>query len=106
MALTSKKRARPTTKSPNDGLDPVGFGATLAEIIAELQDAYRARFSFPAQVHSRHTRVGRAPTHLRCGHGAGPPRQLRLQDHILSPRCVRLLSCSRRTEDAGRRTLG
>jgi hypothetical protein len=43
MALTSKKRARPTTKSPNDGLDPVGFGATLAEIIAELQDAYRAR---------------------------------------------------------------
>ena len=43
MALTSKKRARPTTKSPNDGLDPVGFGATLAEIIAELEDAYRAR---------------------------------------------------------------
>ena len=43
MALTSKKRARPTTKSPNDGPDPAGFGATLAEIIAELQDAYRAR---------------------------------------------------------------
>ena len=43
MALTSKKRARPTTKSPNDGPDPLGFGATLAEIIAELQDAYRAR---------------------------------------------------------------
>ncbi len=33
MALTSKKRARPTTKSPNDGLDPVGFGATLAKVL-------------------------------------------------------------------------
>ena len=38
-----KKVTRPTTKAPNDGPDPLGFGATLAEIIAELQDAYRVR---------------------------------------------------------------
>ena len=28
---------------PTDDPDPVGFGTTLAEMIAELQDAYRAR---------------------------------------------------------------
>ena len=104
MALTSKKRARPTTKSPNDGPDPVGFGTTLAQIIAELQDAYRARLHAFLRKFLSSTRAGRAPAHLRCGHGAGRPRQLRLQDHLLSPRRVRLLSCSRRAEDAERRT--
>ena len=43
MPLTSKKAVRPTTRSSNEDPDPVGFGTTLAEIIAELQDAYRAR---------------------------------------------------------------
>jgi hypothetical protein len=43
MPLTSKKVSRPTTRSPNEDLDPVGFGTTLAEIVAELKDAYRAR---------------------------------------------------------------
>ena len=43
MVLTSKRHARPTTKAPNDDPDPVGFGTTLAQMIAELQDAYRAR---------------------------------------------------------------
>ena len=43
MVLTSKRRARPTTMVPTDDPDPVGFGTTLAEMIAELQDAYRAR---------------------------------------------------------------
>jgi hypothetical protein len=43
MTLTPKKVARPPTKSPNEDPDPVGFGATLAEMIAALQDAYRAR---------------------------------------------------------------
>ena len=39
----SKKVTRPTTKALNDDPDPVGFGTTLAEIIAKLKDAYRAR---------------------------------------------------------------
>jgi hypothetical protein len=43
MKSTSKKGARPTTKALNDDPDPLGFGTTLAEIIAELKDAYRAR---------------------------------------------------------------
>jgi hypothetical protein len=43
MVLSLKKRARPTTEAPNDEPDPVGFGTTLAEMIAELQRAYRAR---------------------------------------------------------------
>ena len=106
MALTSKKRARPTTKSPNDGLDPVGFGATLAEIIAELQDAYRARLHAFLRMFLL---LGLAPAVRRSIFAAVTARGrpvIRLQDHILSPRCVRLLSCSRRTEDAGRRTLG
>jgi hypothetical protein len=43
MPLTSKKGSRPATRSPNEDPDPVGFGTTLAETIAELKDAYRAR---------------------------------------------------------------
>jgi hypothetical protein len=43
MPLTSKKVSQPTTRSPNEDPDPVGFGTTLAEIIADLQDAYHAR---------------------------------------------------------------
>jgi hypothetical protein len=43
MALISKKRARPTSRTPREEPDPVGFGTTLAEMIAELKDAYRAR---------------------------------------------------------------
>ena len=49
MALTRKKvvRAkkavrRPTTRTPLDGPDPLGFGTKLAKIIAEMQAAYRA----------------------------------------------------------------
>jgi hypothetical protein len=43
MKSTSKKVTRPTTKALNNDPDPVGFGTTLAEIIAELKDAYHAR---------------------------------------------------------------
>ena len=43
MTLRSKKVARPTSRSPNEVPDPVGFGTTLAETIAALQNAYRAR---------------------------------------------------------------
>ena len=43
MTSKSRKVARPTTRSPNEDPDPVGFGTTLAEMIAGLQDAYRAR---------------------------------------------------------------
>jgi hypothetical protein len=43
MKSMSKKGARPTTQALNGGPDPVGFARVLAEIIAELQDAYRAR---------------------------------------------------------------
>jgi len=43
MRSTSQKVARSTTRNPNEDPDPVGFGTTLAEIIADLQDAYRAR---------------------------------------------------------------
>jgi hypothetical protein len=39
----SKKITRPTTRRPNEDPDPVGFGTPLAEIIADLKDAYRAR---------------------------------------------------------------
>jgi hypothetical protein len=54
MALTRKKvvrakkavrpqsLARPTTRTPLDGPDPLGFGTKLAKIIAEMQAAYRA----------------------------------------------------------------
>lgn len=54
MALTSKQGvrpqkltrpkqvARPTTRTPLDGPDPLGFGTKLAKIIAEMQNAYRA----------------------------------------------------------------
>jgi hypothetical protein len=43
MRSTSQKVSRPTTRSPNEDPDPVGFGTTLAEIIADVQDAYHAR---------------------------------------------------------------
>ena len=43
MTSKLKKVARPTTKAPNDSPDPVGFGTSLAHMIAELQHAYRAR---------------------------------------------------------------
>jgi hypothetical protein len=43
MPLTSKKVSQPTTRSANEDPDPVGFGTTLSEIIAELKDAYHAR---------------------------------------------------------------
>jgi hypothetical protein len=54
MALTSKQGVRPqkltrpkqvahpTTRTPLDGPDPLGFGTKLAKIIAEMQNAYRA----------------------------------------------------------------
>jgi hypothetical protein len=40
MTLTSQKVARSsTTRSPNEDPDPLSFGTTLADIIAELKDA-------------------------------------------------------------------
>ena len=43
MRSTSQKVARSTTRRPNEDADPVGFGTTLTEIIADVKDAYRAR---------------------------------------------------------------
>ena len=107
MKLTSKKVARPTTRTPSDDPDPLGFGTKLAEIIAELKDAYHARLrAFLLKFLLVRLDAGRAPAHPRRGNGAGRPRQLRPQDHRPSPRRVRLLSRGRRTEDAVRRTLG
>jgi hypothetical protein len=42
-----KHGARPTARTPLDVPDPLGFGTKLAEIIAEMQDAYRAPLRAP-----------------------------------------------------------
>ena len=73
MALTSKKRARPTTKSPKEGADPLGL--LPSRYIAKLKEAYYARLhAFLGRNHSssddsRRPRVG---TSWR-GHGPGTP---------------------------------
>jgi hypothetical protein len=44
MALTSKKRARPTTRSPNDDPYAMGFGTALAKVFASsLTPTVRSR---------------------------------------------------------------
>jgi hypothetical protein len=43
MTLKSTKLAQPTSRTHNEEPDPVGFGTPLAEMIAELKDAYHAR---------------------------------------------------------------
>jgi hypothetical protein len=44
MALTSKKRARSTTRSPNDDPYAVGFGTALAKVFASsLTPTVRSR---------------------------------------------------------------
>ena len=103
----SKKVTRPTTKALNDDPDPVGFGTTLAEIIAKLKDAYRARLHAFLRVFLLvRTRAGCAPDHFRRGNDAGRPSQLRPPHHCVSPQRVGILPRGRRAEDAGRRTVG
>ena len=43
MKSTSKKVARPTTRTPKEDADPVGFASVLAEKSAKLEEAYHAR---------------------------------------------------------------
>jgi hypothetical protein len=43
MTLKSKKVAQRTTQTPNEDPDPMGFGTTLAELVAELKDAYHTQ---------------------------------------------------------------
>ncbi len=95
MALTSKKVARPTTRRLNEEPDPVGFGTTLAEIIAELKDTYRARLHAFLRVFLLvKLCAGRTPEHARRDPGAGRagPCQLRPQGHNLSSQFFRILS--------------
>jgi hypothetical protein len=42
-----KHGARPTARTPLDVPDPLGFGARLAELVAEMQDAYQAPLRAP-----------------------------------------------------------
>ena len=43
LALQSKQRARPTVPTPEPDLDPLGFAQVIAEISAQLEEAYYAQ---------------------------------------------------------------
>src|SRR5260370_15822406 len=42
MKWPSKKFVRPTTRTPSEDPDPLGFGRKIAEVYAELEHAYHA----------------------------------------------------------------
>lgn len=107
MALTSKQGVRPqkltrpkqvahpTTRTPLDGPDPLGFGTKLAKIIAEMQNAYRAPL--------RASLDEFAPKDARCAHGAGTSCEFLGRDYHVPRRCVRLSSCGRHAAEDSRR---
>lgn len=74
MTSTSKKLARPTTRKPNEGPDPVGFAATFAKMLRSYRGLRCGAGCVPApELHRQRTRAGSAPEHFCCSHGAGQP---------------------------------
>lgn len=100
MALTSKKRARPTIPTPKPDADPLGIAKVVAEISPRLEEAYRAWLEALLR---KFVLVGLepagAPPHRRRGHGAGAARHPRHHAYRLPARCVRICSRGRRIQD-------